>query len=315
MARDTKDQKHATDSAVRRIKLPKRRWYLPSTWRRNLPLPPRRKLSSVRSLLTSTFGLLRKDWRTFGGITVVYAIGVLIFVRSFSIGSDAVATVASVSGGVSAKLSESVTQMATLLADANASISAASSVYQIIISTICCLALIWAFRQILSHEKASVTQSFYQGMTPLVKYLLVLVMFGVQLIPVAVGGYLLSIIISSGAFFGWELWAAMVVFLMLALWSLRLVTHSIFALFITTLPDMTPLKALRSAKKMVYRRRMLIWRKLLGAVVVALLVAVVLLLPFVLWWSVAAPWMVYVLSVVGVPVGQAYLYTLYREIL
>jgi len=140
-------------------------------------------------------------------------------------------------------------------------------------------------------------------------------MFGLQLIPIAVGGYIFSLLVSSKVFLGWELGIAALVFILLAIWSLYLVTHSVFALFITTLPDMTPIKALRSAKKMVYKRRLLILRKVLGAVIVVSIVAILLMAPFVLWWAAAAPWAVYLLSVVIVPISQAYLYTIYREIL
>jgi len=313
MVQNKKQETRNSSTDDRRIELPKRHWYNPSTWLRNLPIPPRRKISSVRKLVQDSLSLLRRDWRTFGGISLVYAVGVIIFVRSFSVGTSSV--VASVTNGIGSKISDTVSQVATLLANANSSLSAASSVYQIIISTICSLACIWAFRQLLSGKKASTKQSFYQGMTPLVKYLLILVMFGVQLLPIAAGGYLFNVIVSSGAFFGWELWVTGLVFIVLALWSVRLITHTLFALFITTLPDMTPIQALRSAKKMVYRRRLIIWRKLFGAMVLAAIVALLLMSPFVLWWGAAAPWMVYILSVLVVPISQAYLYTLYREIL
>lgn len=315
MAVAKKTHKTVSTKVSRQVEMPKRRWYLPRTWRRNLPLPPRRKISSVRALIAATFSLLSKDWRTFTGISVVYALGVLVFVRSFSIASSSTEVVSSASSGISQKIGNTVGQIATLLTDANASLSAASSVYQIIISTVCALALIWAFRQLLSGEKAGVKQSFYQGMTPLIKYLLVLVMIGVQLLPAAAGGYMFGILAGAGVFSGFELTVAGLIFALLAVWSLRLITHSMFALFITTLPDMTPMKSLKSAKKMVYRRRLVIWRKLIGAVVVAALVACILMTPFVLWWPALAPWMVYVLSVLVVPVSQAYLYTLYREIL
>lgn len=297
----------------RKLELPKRQWYDPRTWRRNLPLPPRKKISSTIKLLRQTFVMIRKGWRTIGGITLVYAIGVLVFVRSFSVGStDATNTVTS---GVTSKASETISNLTALLSQGSSSVSAASGVYQVIISTICSLAFIWAFRQILSREKAGVKESFYQGMTPLVKYLLVLAMIGVQLIPLAIGSYIFTIVYGSGLFFGWEVWAAGSVFALSALWSLRLITHSFFALFITTLPDMTPLRSLRSAKKMVYRRRLLIWRKFLGAIVFFAIVVAVIMLPFVLWWAAVAPWILFVLSVLILPLVQAYAYTIYREIL
>jgi hypothetical protein len=297
---------HAASS--RRLHLPKRHWYNPRTWRRNIPLPPRRKISSTAQLIREATRLIRKDWRTFAGITAVYAVGVFVFVKSFSIGS---VTGASGNGA----LSTAVSRFSTMLSDAGSSLSAASGIYQIIVSTICSLALIWYFRQALSGEKTGVKRSFYQGMRPLVPYLLVLAMIGVQLIPMAVGGYLLSLMQSSYLLFGWEIFVAGAIFGLLALWSLRLLTHSVFALFVVTLPDMTPLRALRGAKKMVYRRRLTIWRKLVLAVLFAAVIVLAVMLPFMVWLPSAAPWMFFLITACLAMIGQAFLYTIYREIL
>lgn len=315
MAKHKTQTKTASSSNItRRLELPKRHWYNPRTWRRNLPLPPRRVISSTTTLLHDAAMMLRKDWRTFTGISLVYAIGVFIFVRSFSVGTSASAKADSI-GQATGRFTEAMTRLSSLLSSANTSISAASGVYQIMISTICCLALIWAFRQVLSHETATVKSSFYQGMTPLVKYLLVLAVVGVHFIPLALGGYAFSIILSSGYFFGWEIWAAGFVFAILAIWTFRLITHSMFALFIATLPDMTPLRALRSAKKMVYRRRLLIWRKLVLAGLLLCIIGLLAIAPFIIWWPAGAPWALFAGTILLLPIGQAFLYTLYREIL
>lgn len=253
--------------------------------------------------------MIRKDPRTFFGITAVYAAGVFIFVKSFSVGSVSVGTSG---GGV---FSETLSRFSTLMSSASSSVSAASGIYQIIVSTICVLALVWYFRQVLSGEKIDVKQSFYQSMRPLVPYLLVLTMLGVHLIPIAVGGYLMSVVLSSYILFGWEIFVAWFVFALFAVWSLRLLTHSIFALYAVTLPDMTPLRALRGAKKMVYRRRLIIWRKLLLATVIVAFIGLVLLAPFMLWLPAVASWVFFAYTVCLVTFGQAFLYTLYREIL
>ncbi len=315
-----KDKTNMPDQKVvekRKLELPKRKWYNPRTWSRNLPLPPRKKLPSTVKLLRKTFNMLGKGWHTFGGITLVYAIGVFVFVRSFSVGSSTTTNSlsGSVGSGTTSAASDTIGNLTAILSQGSGSVSAVSGVYQVILSTICSLAFIWAFRQILSHEKASVKASFYEGMTPLVKYLLVIAMIGVQLIPLAIGSYVFTIVFGSGLFFGWEVWAAGVIFALTAAWSLRLITHSVFALFITTLPDMTPIKSLRSAKIMVYRRRLLLWRKFLCAMLFLTLASALLMLPFVFWWAPAAPWMLFVLSVTILPFVQAFLYSLYREIL
>lgn len=296
----------------RGLRLPKRRWYLPRTWRRNIPLPPRRSISSTWLLLKQAIQLLRGEWKIYLGITLYYALGVFIFVRSFSLSGSATALVDTTTGG---KLSQAAERLAATISDAGSSISAASGVYQVIISTICCLALIWVFRQQLSKEKVSVRGAFYQGMTPLIKYFLVLLMLAVQLIPVAIGGYFFGIILGTGLFLGPEIFLSAVIFMLLGIWSGWLVTHTVFALFICTLPDMTPLKALRSAKKMVYKRRLLLWRKFMVAVMIATLACALIVVPVAYLLPAATAWLIFLLGIAAVPLSQAFLYTLYREIL
>jgi len=251
--------------------------------------------------------MLAKDWPTFFGITVVYAVGVFIFVKSFSLGSVTTTGTHGFFGAIS--------RFGTMLSSATSSFSAASGMYQVIVSTICALALIWYIRQVLSGEKASAKQSFYQGMRPLVPYLLVLAMIGIQLLPVAIGGYLLSLMQSSYLLFGWLTWVAWGIFLLLTLWSLRMLTNSTFALIAVTLPNMTPLKALRGAKKMVYRRRLLIWRKIILAGIFASIIGCIVILPFILWLPAFAPWVFFVCTVLLAMSGQAFFYSIYREIL
>ena len=296
------------NTSKRRLDLPKRRWYNPRTWRRNLPLPPRNKLSSTTRLLRQTYHTLSKDWATFFGITFVYAVGVFIFVKSFSVGSV-------VSTGTTTGVLSAVERFGAMLSSASSSFNAASGIYQIIVSTICALALIWYLRQILSGEKSSAKQSFYRGMRPLVPYLLVLAMIGIQLLPLAIGGYLIGVLQSSSILYGWEMLVAWSIFILLAVWSLRMLTQSIFALFAVTLPDMTPLAALRGAKNMVYRRRLTIWRKIIVAGIIVSVVGLIVLLPFILWWPAAAPWVFFAFTVLMAMSGQTFLYTIYREIL
>ncbi len=296
----------------RGLPLPKRRWYLPRTWRRNIPLPPRRSISSTWRLLKQAIQLLRGGWKTYLGIALYYALGVFIFVRSFSLSGSATALVDTTTGG---KLAQATERLAATLSDAGSSISAASGVYQVIISTICCLALIWAFRQQLSKENISVRRAFYEGMTPLIKYFLVLLMLAVQLIPVAIGGYFFGIILGTGLFLGPEIFISAIILMLLGFWSGWLVTHTVFALFICTLPDMTPLKALRSAKKMVYKRRLLLWRKFIVAVIIATLACAIIVIPVAYLLPAATAWLVFLLGIIAVPLSQAFLYMLYREIL
>src|SRR6185369_11168426 len=115
---------------------------------------------------------------------------------------------------------------------------------------------------------------------------------GAQLVPFAVGGAAYSTVLTAGiavSAFEKTLW--FMLFVLLGLWSFRMVTASIFALYIVTLPDMTPLRAYRSARQLVHGRRLLLWRKLLFLAVALLLLAAIIEIPLILFatsWAVFA---------------------------
>jgi hypothetical protein len=99
------------------------------------------------------------------------------------------------------------------------------------------------------------------------------------------------------------------------IWSLWLVTPSVLALFIVSLPDMAPKKALRSARKLVKFRRFTVLRKLLFLPVLLFVILSVLMLPVIFIVPVLAQWVFFVLSMLVLPTVIAYVYTLYRELL
>lgn len=94
-----------------------------------------------------------------------------------------------------------------------------------------------------------------------------------------------------------------------------MITASVFALYIATLPDMTPLRAYRSARQLVYGRRLLIWRKFLFLPAALLVLAAVIEVPFILFITPLAVWTFFIVGVVALPVVHGYLYSLYREML
>ncbi len=302
-----------TKNAPRKLELPKRRFWNPKTWHRSIPLPPRRPLSSTGRLIKETIKLVSRDWRTFWGITFVYALAVFVFVRSFDISAslEAIPEEATASNG----LVQAFTDLSLVVGSMGSSLSAASSVYQVLISIICALALIYFFRKVLSDEKTSLKDSFYNGMGPLVQYLLVLFVLGAQLIPLAIFGYLMSVVQSSVLLFKDEQAIFMAAYIIFALLTIRALTHTIFALYAVTLPDITPMKALRGAKKMVYKRRFAIWRKIISAIIFVVMLTVIIMLPLLLWLPGLVPWVFYAITILIFAFGQAYLYNIYREIL
>jgi hypothetical protein len=153
-------------------------------------------------------------------------------------------------------------------------------------------------------------------MYSLIPFIIVLIIIGLELIPLLIGGSLYSAVMTNGiAVGGLEkiLWA--LVFLILALVSLYLITSTIFALYIVTLPDMTPMKALRSARQLVRHRRWLVMRKVLFLPVIIIFIALIIMVPVILLITPAASWIFLIFSLACLVFIHSYLYALYRELL
>lgn len=268
-------------------------------------------IPNVITLSKQTGVLLWSNRAVLGGIAAIYGLLVLLFVRGLGRGFD----VAAVRDQFSNKLAGSFSAYTQLLGSGNGSSQSAGS-YQVVLFVIASLALIWALRQLLAGEKISVKNAYYYGMYPLVPFLLVIIVLCLQLVPMAIGSSLYSIVVSSGiAANGLEIAAAAVLALALMLVSLYLIAPTIMALYIVTLVDMTPHKALRSAKKLAQGRRWTILRKILFLPVAILIIEAALLTPLILIAPLIAGWVMFLLGVLTVAVVHAYLYNLYRTLL
>jgi hypothetical protein len=213
-------------------------------------------------------------------------------------------------------LSTSFTLFGYLISSGTSSSSAAGGVYQASLIIIISLASIWALRQVLAGSKVKIRDTFYKGVYPLIPFILILIVVGLQLIPLLIGNWLYGTVISNGiAVTALEkiIWA--LVFLVLALLSLYMICSSIFALYIVTLPDMTPMKALRSARQLVAHRRWEVLRKVLFLPLALLILGAIIFMPLVLFLAGAVSWIFFVLSIFILAVIHSYMYGLYRELL
>lgn len=262
--------------------------------------------------------LLNSHKRLFISILAVYAIASLVLVQGFGSGDIPVLkdTLGELFTGNFGQLASGLIVFAALVGSAGNSGSEVGSTYQLFLTLFVSLALIWALRQVSGGVRIRMRDAYYHGMYPLIPFIIVLFVIGLQLIPLIVGSGLYSIVVANGiAVFPAEkiLWALL--FALLGLLSLYMITSSLFALYIATLPDMTPLKALRSARELVRFRRWTVLRKVLFVPVALLIVAAILMLPVILFATAAAQWAFFILSTASLAVFHAYMYTLYRELL
>ncbi|PID30561.1 hypothetical protein CSA80_01165 [Candidatus Saccharibacteria bacterium] len=313
----TRQKRTTTTPRVRTLAQPKRVWYKPFKRRK---LPPRKPLPKARHLFVAAIKRLEKSKRAVAGVTAVYGLGVVLLVRGFSASQDFETLrilLDSLLTGATGKLQSIALQLTFLFGGGgNDNSLPNASLYQTILLVVCSLAFIWIFRQKQAKAEVSTKAAFYKGMYPLIPFLLVLLVIGLQLLPLVIGSFIYNILINGGiAVHTWERLLALALFLLAAFWSLRMLTASMFALYIVTLPDMLPLQALRSAKELVRGRRLMIWRKFLLLPVVLFLGTTIVILPFLLFLTPFVVWVFFLLSTVWSAIIHSYLYTLYRELI
>lgn len=274
------------------------------------------KLPSAWWLTKHTVRTLWQHKKLFLGITAVYAILNLIFVQGFSNMSNLSALKTSLHSAFGGNAVTSGLTLFGVLISSSGSNTGSAGGYQLFLLLMASLAAIWALREVLAGSRIRVRDAYYRGMYPLVPFMLVLAVMCLQLIPLAIGAAVYNVVITNGiAVYTIEklLWALL--FGLLALLSLYMISSSVFALYIVTLPDMTPRRALRSARELVRNRRWTVLRKVLVLPVILLIVATAIMVPIILVLTPIAQWVFYVLTMFAVVVIHAYLYGLYRELL
>lgn len=275
------------------------------------------QLPKARSIAEQALIVLWRQRLLFGGIVVIYLFLTLLLVRNFT-GTTDIASLKSLLSVDTSKLTGGLGAFAAIVSTSGNSTSPLAGIYRVILIVTTSLAIIWALRQVIAGPSPGVRirDAYYKGMYPLVPVLLVLLVITVQLLPFLIGAGLYSFIVTNGiAAHPVEqlLWGLLAVAGLVA--SCYWLISSIFALYIVALPDMTPLKGLRSARLLVKHRRWVVLRKLLFLPLALSVIALIIGLPFVLLITSAAPLVLFFLGVLYLPLVHAYLYTLYRELL
>ncbi len=270
-------------------------------------------------LTWQVLGTLQRFWKPLGGIMLVYLILNIIFASGFSNLSSEVSSIKanlSTSSSSTGPLSSGVGGFLSLLANGGAGSSPTGAVLQTILVILQSLVIIWALRNLLAGKHIAVKQAYYRSMTPLIPFLLVILFILLQLLPIGFGSAIVGAILSSlVSSIGLLVVVLGAILLLLAAWSLYMVSGSIFALYIVTLPDMQPRQALRSAKNLVHYRRFVILRRVLFLPIFLLLVLAILVVPLILYATFLVAPVFYILSLLVLLFVHTYLYSLYRSLL
>lgn len=277
------------------------------------------KIASVWKISRQVGVVLWQHKKIFIGLALIYGILNLVLVRGFSGGADVSSLkgqLGQVVGGNPGPLLSSAAIFVSLISTSGNTSSSTGGAYQSLLIVIMSLATIWALRMVLAGDKIRLRDSFYKGMYPLIPFVLVLLVVLLQTIPFVAGASIYGLLMNQGiAVDVGEQTATVAIFLALASITVYLLCSSLFALYIVTLPNMTPMKALRSARELVRYRRWPIIRKLLFLPLAGLVIASIIMLPAILLVPAVAQWLFFVLTMFALIIGNAYMYVLYRELL
>ncbi|MEO8105543.1 MAG: hypothetical protein ABI602_04380 [Candidatus Saccharibacteria bacterium] len=271
-------------------------------------------------LLTKVAALtLWRHKKLFSGIAVIYGLLNIVLVQGLASGTDVgnlKTELAQVFSGHFSSVASSLTIFVVLLGSAGKGSSNSAGAYQSILALLVSLVMIWALRQVLSGQQPRIRDAYYKSMTPLIPFGLVLLVIGLQLLPLLIGASLYATVTSNGiAVLLIEKLIWTLLFGVLAGWSLYMTSASIFALYIITLPDMTPFKALRSARELVRHRRWTVLRKMLFFPLVLLVITAVIMVPIIIFITPLVQVVFFGLTIFALLAVHSYGYTLYRELL
>jgi len=247
-----------------------------------IKIKKRSKLPGSFQLIGQAFGIIRKHWKPLGGVMLVYLILNIVFASGISnLGSN----VAQIKDNFESngKFWSTLGDFGSLVASAGSSSSPTASILQSALIIIVSLAIIWSLRQLLAGSSIRVKQAYYQSMFPLIPFLLVLTVIFIQLLPltfaVPIVGTVLSTIINSEVLLTAIL---LIFFALMATWSFYMISSSIFAIYIVTLPNMQPRQALRSAKNLARFRRWQLMRRIFFLPIFIVVIMAVFIVPLII---------------------------------
>src|SRR6185312_895209 len=159
------------------------------------------RLPNAWRLTKKTAQLLWQHKGLFIGITLVYGVLNLILVQGLATGTDVSSlkhTLNQVFTGHLGSLASGLTVFVVLIGSAGNGSSQTAGAYQLFLALITSLAVIWALRQLLTSARLRIREAYYRGMYPLIPFILVLLVIGLQLVPLLIGAGLYSTVITNG---------------------------------------------------------------------------------------------------------------------
>jgi len=206
-------------------------------------------------------------------------------------------------------------------------LSDVQQIYAGLITLLTWLTSVWLLRNILAGHKVKLRDGIYGAGSPIVSTFLVALILLVQLLPLALaiigfGAASISGLLSNGV----EAMLFWIAAGLLASLSIYLVTGTLFALVIITLPGMYPMQAIKASGDLVIGRRIRILLRLVWMALIELIAWALIMIPLILldnWlsavWPVigsvpVTPVVLLLLSALTIVWTSSYIYLLYRKV-
>lgn len=279
--------------------------------------PEPRYIPTSLQLLRSSLRFLYRNKKVFLSILLIQAVIYFALLRgtsplSITAIQDSVKTVLG-DNGLNTVQGNIATLSAVLSSSASSQANATMSVISAIIMS---LVYIWAIRQLHNKKEIKARDAYYQGMTPLLPSLVVLLVASIQLIPFAVASFVYSTARTGGLFAnGFEDLSIFMIALSATLLSFYWLTSTVIALYIVTIPGMWPMHALKAARQTIKFQRLTVFRRILALPIIIGVVYTLLLLLIIRIAPARAFLAVEVLQLLLLPLIHTYLFKLYRSFL
>jgi len=272
-----------------------------------------KKIDNPFKITKNSFMVLRNNWTLFLSILALYFFLSIFFVHGFSLGGDLQNV--NIKYAHSDAFTRGINLVGSVISSSQGTTSSAS-VYQTFFGVVVSLAVIYCLREIYANRKVTARNAFYKGMGSIIPSILILCLIGIELIP-----FLISAVLYA-YFFGSQininLFEKIIVLVpcTLLIWlTCYWVTNSIIAFYISTLPEMEPLMALREAKKIVKKRRLKIFARIIIFPIILFLTIFILMIPISLYLTAIAAWIYFILGLGSLIFFNSYMYSLYRELI
>lgn len=311
----TKKQKTKTRHQVRKRKPAYYRHFRLS---KRIESSAQKNLPSVRTLVRAAWQQIWRNKRLFFGLTAIYLLLNIALVRGLANTIDINSlrddlAVAEVDG-----IALHAALLGTVVSSAGGAATEAGGLYQSFLLLVFALAFIWLLRQTSepTKERLLIRQPLYEGMQPLIPFIMVMLVVSLQLLPMLAGLGLFGIVQANGlAVTAVEQGIWVVLVALLTLLTFYMLSSSLMALMIITLPGTRPLTALRMARKVVAYRRWPIMRKILLLSLVVVFIYLLILFAIIMVAPWLAEWVVSALSALSLPIVLASFYKLYRSLI